>query len=419
MTRPLAAVLAAVLILAPAGAMAQLPPLGLPPTPTLPGGGGLPGGTTVERGLGTLDDTGRSVRELTRRREDGLRDLLRRNRRELDTDERGQVVVRGQLLAVNPSPVSLATAARLGFTVIGRERLEGAGLDLITLAPPRGEDVRTALRRLKRADPSGEYDYNHIYSGAGETAAALPWPAFAWQPLTAGGTRVGLVDSGVDARHPALGRMRIEQRGFAPGGVRPAPHGTAAASLMMQQAGGGTLLVADVYGAGPTGGSSVAIASGLGWLGQAGAQVINVSLVGPPNAALRAAIARLAQRGVLIVAAVGNDGPAARPLFPAAWPEVVAVTGVDRRGRVLPEACRGPHVDFAAPGVQITAARPGGGMAAVRGTSFAAPLAAGRLAALRQRMGPGQALQTLSREARDLGAPGRDPIYGDGLIADR
>src|SRR3546814_15328799 len=78
--------------------------------------------------------------------------------------------------------------------------------------------------------------------------------------------------------------------------------------------------------------------------------VINVSLVGPPNLLVRTAVTAVQRRGLIVVAAVGNDGPAAAPLYPAAYPGVVAVTGVDSNNRVLSEAGRGPHVDFAAPG---------------------------------------------------------------------
>jgi subtilisin family serine protease len=85
-------------------------------------------------------------------------------------------------------------------------------------------------------------------------------------------------------------------------------------------------------------------------------------------------------RGHLLVAAVGNDGPAAPPLYPASYPGVVGVTGVDRQGRPLPEAAQGPQVMFAAPGSQMVSAAPGRPpYRQVRGTSFAAPLVAALL----------------------------------------
>jgi subtilisin family serine protease len=109
-----------------------------------------------------------------------------------------------------------------------------------------------------------------------------------------------------------------------------------------------------------------------------------------------------------IVAAVGNDGPAAPPAYPASYPGVIAVTGVDGRNRALIEAGRALHLDYAAPGADMLGAKAGGGMAPLRGTSYAAPLVAARLA--------GSSLAALDREAVDLGKRGPDKIYGRGLV---
>jgi subtilisin family serine protease len=147
--------------------------------------------------------------------------------------------------------------------------------------------------------------------------------------------------------------------------------------------------------------------------------VINVSLVGPPNLLLAAAVKALVARGHLVVAPVGNDGPAAPPLYPAAYPGVVAVTGVDRMRRVLPEAGRGTHVDFAAPGADLSAAGLDRDLVTVRGTSFAAPIAAGLLARRLSAPDPvaaAGALTALGQEAVDLGSPGPDPVFGRGLV---
>jgi subtilisin family serine protease len=155
-------------------------------------------------------------------------------------------------------------------------------------------------------------------------------------------------------------------------------------------------------------------------LAAADVRVINVSLVGPANAALERVVSRLVASDRLLVAAVGNDGPAAAPLYPAAYPGVVGVTAVDVKRRVLPEACRGPHVAFAAPGADMAAAAERT-FAAVRGTSFAAPIVAGLLAR-EWREGsdtPDELLARLSRAATDLGRGGRDDIYGAGLVGER
>jgi subtilisin family serine protease len=97
----------------------------------------------------------------------------------------------------------------------------------------------------------------------------------------------------------------------------------------------------------------------------------------------------------------------------------VAVTGVDSHRRLLPEASRGLHVDFAAPGSDMAAAGLDGGFVSVRGTSFAAPIAAGLLAHYLARpdsAGAQRAVSALGRQALDLGAAGRDPLYGRGLV---
>jgi subtilisin family serine protease len=132
--------------------------------------------------------------------------------------------------------------------------------------------------------------------------------------------------------------------------------------------------------------------------------VINISLVGPSNLLLARAIEQVRGRGIQVVAAVGNDGPAAPPQYPASYPGVVAVTGVDSNGRALIEAGKATHLDFAAPGADMAAALPGQGYAKVRGTSFAAPLAAARLAAA-------GSVQRLASEAR----PGKGRI-GRGVV---
>ncbi|MDP1736600.1 MAG: S8 family serine peptidase [Caulobacter sp.] len=423
------AIVAVLVALLAAPAAAQLP--ATPGLPGIPGGLPEPGDLPLDPSLPSARDATGDLGRVTDLRRLRVRELIRRNRDQIDVDGAGAPVVRGEVLAVAPGAESLARAKAAGFTILRETMVEGAEVRLVTLAIPRGLDARRAIKRLRKADPGGDYDYNHIYSGAGEIEAAAPSACQSPPPYFAGrggggGRRIGLVDTGVDAGHPALAGARIEQRGFAPGGVRPKAHGTAAASLLVGRAGpfigaapGSALLVADVYGGGPTGGSADAIVRGMGWLASANVSVINVSLVGPPNAALRAVIASLAARGVLIVAAVGNDGPAAPPLYPASYPEVIAVTGVDGRDRVLLEAGRASHLDFAAPGADMAAAGSGGGFVAVRGTSFASPIVAGRLAVLRSAPGPAgarAAVGALARQARDLGPAGPDRIYGRGLV---
>lgn len=350
--------------------------------------------------------------------------LLEKHRAVVEADDKGQPVVRGEILATGLSGDTISRLRQAGFSARVPEDLSGLGVQAFVLRAPRGLTAIEALHRLRVLDPGGQYDFNHLYQQSGGVVGPSAAEAAA-APTKGRGLRIGLVDGGVDVSAPALSRARLEQRAFGPRGAAISAHGTAVASLIAGAGGrfrgaapGATLYVADVYGPTAAGGSAESVARALAWLDQSRTPVISISLVGPPNLLLKAAIDAMLARGHLIVAAVGNDGPAAPPLYPAAYPGVVAVTGVDARRQVLPEAGRGTHVDFAAPGADMAAARVGGGFVAVRGTSFAAPIVAARLARIMTASPPAQAVESLGRTAIDLGAPGADRVYGRGLIGE-
>lgn len=340
-----------------------------------------------------------------------LRELIRQHPRELEADGSGQPVRRGVLVVLDPDPASLQLAARGGFRVVADNRGPGLGLRSVVLAVPGRLSARNGLKRLRKIAPRLQADFDHVYEPAG--GKLLPFAgALALSQESAGGKRIGVVDGGV-ASHPSLSGASIEQNGFA-GKPQPTGHGTAVASLLVGNQGpfhgaarGASLLVADVYGGSRAAGSASAIVRALGWLASKRPQVINISLVGPQNRLVQRAVQALRARGIQIVAAVGNDGPAAPPQYPASYPGVVAVTGVDARGRALPEAGKASHLDFAAPGSDMAAALPGQGYAKVRGTSFAAPLATARLALT-------GSVQRLAAEARPgRGRVGRGIVCGD------
>lgn len=314
-----------------------------------------------------------------------LDNLIRANRQALDRDDNRAPVRRGVLIATNPGATALTVAASEGFRVVRDEQVADLGIRLVTLAIPAKDDVRNAMKKLSKAAPSLILDYDHIYEPAGGALAPVMGASLAVAPFRPG-TRIAMIDGGV-ANHSSLSRASIEQRGFA-GPAQPTGHGTAVASLLVGSQGafhgaapGANLFVADVYGGSPAAGSASVIVRALAWAASKQPAVINISLVGPRNAVLERAVQVLRARGVTIVAAVGNDGPAAPPQFPASYPGVIAVTGVDANHRALREAGRADHLDFAAPGADLAAASPAGGYVPVRGTSFAAPLAAARFAA--------------------------------------
>lgn len=158
----------------------------------------------------------------------------------------------------------------------------------------------------------------------------------------------------------------------------------------------------------------------LAWLADEEIGVVNISLAGPPNRLVEAAVAALAAKGHIVVAAAGNAGPAAGVAYPAAYDGVVAVTAVDAQRKIQLDAARGIEIAFAALGVDLCAADPGTSYGAVTGTSFAAPIVAARFARLLDRPDPAAAAHiydVLAVEALDLGDPGRDPVFGHGYLA--
>jgi hypothetical protein len=385
-----------------AGAQIRLP-LSLPSVP-------LP---AVAQPLDAAQSRTLDAASVTRRRQ--IARLVRENSRLIETDPDGEPIVRSELIAVAMSDAALTRALEHGFVLARESRV--ADIHLRVLKAPAGLSTRHALRDLRTADAQGVYDYNHIYLGVGVTA---PDPsASATVPAPVARVRVGLLDTGIDATHPVFHESLIHSWGC--GTVQaPAPHGTAVASLLVSH-GVSELFAADVYCGSPTGGAVDAIVTALGWLSAQQIDVINVSLVGPKNALLERVIATLVERGHLIVAAVGNDGPAAPPLYPAAYPGVVGVTAVDAHRHVLIEAEHGPQVMFAAAGADLNAASVDHGYAAVRGTSFAAPTVAALLAGsfpTLDRQAALAAIDALARGAVRPGSAARDLTYGFGIVGE-
>ncbi|HJV61544.1 MAG TPA: S8 family serine peptidase [Albitalea sp.] len=413
-------------------AQAQLRLPSMPSLPSVPSFPALPAPSQVAP---VLRREAAPVAELVQQRRQRIAELLRRRADLLEADAAGEPIVRGDLLVTAPTPALLDAARAAGFTLAREQRLDGLDMRLVVLRAPPGWDTARALRRLREIDPQADVDFNHLYLDSGDVAAPVASDAPASTAgvrtpaaVTSPAVKIGLIDGGVETLHPLLRDATVRAWGCRSTKV-PSAHGTAVASLLVGHAEGfrgaapakAVLYAADVYCNDPLGGSVEAVAAALGWLAAEQVPVVNISLVGPPNRTLEQVVHRASAKGMLLVAAVGNDGPAAAPLYPAAYAGVVAVTAVDARGQVLPEACRGPHVAFAAPGAQMAVAALGAErFGSARGTSFAAPLVAGLLAASLQApdaAAANLAVAALARTAVDAGAPGRDDVYGWGVVA--
>lgn len=356
------------------------------------------------------------------------RSLLSRYPDRVERDPRGAPIVRSVIVAMAPAEAALQSARTAGFQLLTDVVLAPWDERLVTLLAPRGMSTERALRTLRAADPAGSYDFDHLFVESGASAVAASGFAALAVADDAAAVPIGMIDSGVDIHHPVFSARAPELLGCE-GRVLPTEHGTAVASLLVGHlsagfsgaAPGAALTAVDVYcGGSEPGGRVRDIAAGLALLAQRPVRVINLSFVGPANVVLERAVRRVQDAGILIVASAGNDGPQSKPLFPAAYPGVIAVTAVDARNNLLLEACRGEHIAFAAPGADMLAAAPGGGFTPVRGTSYASPLVAGLLArqlALAGGAGKEEALRLLSAAALDRGQRGRDRSYGAGIVA--
>jgi subtilisin family serine protease len=242
--------------------------------------------------------------------------------------------------------------------------------------------------------------------------------------------RIGVIDTSFDLSHPAFKRLRVVRKEFIEG-VQASDddwHGTAILSLLAGDPDSGTpglvpdatFLLATAFRSDAAGNATTdpeRLLEALNWLDQLDVDVVNMSFAGPPDPAIARVIERMSLKGVMFVAAAGNMGPTAPASYPGAYPHVIAVTAVNRDGENYRSANRGSYIDIAAPGVDILTALPNGKQGLQTGTSFAVPFVTAILAT-RAASGIVEGTEELLLErigTRDLGAPGRDPVYGVGL----
>ena len=236
------------------------------------------------------------------------------------------------------------------------------------------------------------------------------------------GVIVATLDSGIQA-HSQFDEVYIVPIDLAGGGVAGpgAAHGTSVASIITGSEGiapAAELFVVRVLDDEGLG-NSYDVAQGIVQAVDHGVQIINMSLgVYQDSPLLRQAVKYADDRGVIMVAAAGNDGYNRIP-YPAAYSEVLAVTAVDanRQHALFPN--QSEEIDFAAPGVGILTAKEDKGTTLFSGTSAAAPFVSGTLASLMSgaaALPPKQAVEILKRYLNDQGAPSADPVYGAGLV---
>ena len=240
------------------------------------------------------------------------------------------------------------------------------------------------------------------------------------------GVLVAVIDSGVDVDHPELAGAIAGTFDTLPPPLTPHKHGTAIAGLIAAH---GKLIgaapkarILAVRTFNPAGkaaqGTTFNILKGLDWAAANHARIFNMSFAGPADPAIHRALVAAHKRGIVLIAAAGNAGPKSPPLYPAAEPNVIAVTATDSHNKVLAQANRGSYITVAAPGSEILVAIPGHSYAVSSGTSYSAAEVSGIVALMLERkpdLTPDRVRAILLSTAKDLGPKGHDEIYGAGL----
>ena len=236
---------------------------------------------------------------------------------------------------------------------------------------------------------------------------------------------IAVIDSGVDVKHPELANSVADSFDALGSKEGPHVHGTGIAGAivaharLMGSAPEARLLAIRAFGVGSKGAESTSyvILRGLDYAAEHGAQIINMSFAGPKDPLIERGVAATAARGILMVAAAGNAGAKSPPLYPAANPNVIAVSGTDAQEKLFTASNRGNHIAIAAPGADIFLPAPDEKYQITSGTSFSAAYISGVAALLLERnpaLKPGDVRAILMKTASDLGAPGRDDLFGAG-----
>lgn len=238
---------------------------------------------------------------------------------------------------------------------------------------------------------------------------------------------VAVIDSGIDVKHPELAGAIADSFDALGSKEGPHVHGTGIAGAivaharLMGSAPAARILAIRAFGVAPNGAESTSfvVLKGLDYAVTHGAQIVNMSFAGPKDGLIERGIAAAAAKGIVMVAAAGNAGPNSPPLYPAANGNVIAVGATDARDKLFAASNRGSHIAVTAPGVDIFLPAPDEKYQMTSGTSFSAAYVSGLAALMLERnpaLKPDDLREILVKTARDLGAPGRDDLFGAGEV---
>lgn len=342
-----------------------------------------------------------------------------------------RVVEHEWLIWINQQALPLLQQANL--RIIEQKHLPALNLSYVRVRTDQANDSRDYIESLLPAGAALQIQRNFIFAAQADSSAADVEKAQT-QPLCDSPLPVGMIDTAIELSHPALASASINPRRFIADTLQaPVNHGTSVASLLVASSADyqGMIPQAQLFAASvfyqrdaySQGATSESLINALNWLAENKVAVINMSLAGPDDPLLAFALQQVTANGIVVVAAVGNAGPASSPLYPAAYADTIAVTAVDNDNAVYRWAVQGEHVDIAAQGVRMQVARAAGGFSKESGTSLAAPLVSGFIACQLAQQHRGDASsrlpdirRALAQHAIDLGSAGKDPVFGMGRL---
>ncbi len=343
------------------------------------------------------------------------------------------------IAATAPQSIEDGVAQRFNLTLLDRVPIALLGQRVVRLRIPDGRLVAAVVAALQQdgavVGPQPNYLYRPQQSVATSGDQVLQYSlgkvelAAAHQIATGRGAVVAIIDTGVDTNHADLKDSGIRSFDAVGGDGAPDTHGTAIAGIISARgltrgiAPGARVISVRAFAtkrqAIPHLTTTFVLLKSLDWAIGEQARVLNLSFAGPEDPLLRSSIGAAAAKGVIMVAAAGNNGRAAPAVYPAAYDGVIAATAIDADDRLYAKANVGTYVAIAAPGVDVLAASVRGAHDLHSGTSFAAAHVSGVVALMLERnpaLDASEVRAALMRGAQDLGAEGRDDEFGAGRI---
>ena len=337
------------------------------------------------------------------------------------------------------SDTAQSIARRHHLTLVSAHRLNLIGATLNRYRITDHRSVAQVVRELEGEETVASAQPNYIFKleGAEAGVPSLAAAEYALEKMhvieahhvTEGDqSRIAIINSEIDGEHPDLVGSIAERFEAVEGDAKPEAHGTAVASVitahsaLLGVAPHAKILAIHAFSEGDAKpgaeGTSAHVIEGLSWAFEHKARLVNMSFAGPRDPLLAQALDAAHKNGMILVAAAGNEGPNAAPAYPAADPNVIAVTATDRDDKLFAAANHGSYITLAAPGADIIVAAPSRSYQFSSGTSIAAAQVSGIIALLlseKPDLSADATRKILTETAEDLGAPGQDADYGAGL----